>query len=245
MSILSESGNVAIRECGEEMVDLDGREFILDPKYNLWGLADSGIIKLRKTVVEKLRQAQRALPKDYRLRIWDGFRTLQTQERLYVAYWNQLKVAHPDWSDGQIKEAVEIFVSPPSHDPTKPAPHNTGGAVDLTIVDANGVDLPMGTNFDEFNPRSYTDYFAHENAAMPIPVGLEKWEGFPYLTAHPNAFSAEEVAIFVRNRRLLLEVLEEVGFVNYEEEWWHVSYGDQYWAQKTGQSEAIYASVEL
>lgn len=30
------------------------------------------------------------------------------------------------------------------------------------------------------------------------------------------------------------------GFVNYPHEWWHFSYGDQYWAWRTGVPTALY-----
>ncbi len=33
-----------------------------------------------------------------------------------------------------------------------------------------------------------------------------------------------------KNRKILSEALSEVGFVNYEPEWWHWSIGDRYWA---------------
>jgi D-alanyl-D-alanine dipeptidase len=42
------------------------------------------------------------------------------------------------------------------------------------------------------------------------------------------------------NRRLLCAALEEAGFSNYEEEWWHWSYGDSGWALRTNQPCALY-----
>lgn len=32
------------------------------------------------------------------------------------------------------------------------------------------------------------------------------------------------------NRRLLADIMQRAGFVNYTPEWWHWSYGDRYWA---------------
>lgn len=40
-------------------------------------------------------------------------------------------------------------------DPAKGSPHSRGVAVDLTLVDAQGRELDMGTGFDEFSPRSH------------------------------------------------------------------------------------------
>ncbi|MEK7078393.1 MAG: M15 family metallopeptidase [Patescibacteria group bacterium] len=47
------------------------------------------------------------------------------------------------------------------------------------------------------------------------------------------------------NRIFLLESMEKEGFVNLASEWWHYSYGDQYWAAFYGKTTAIYNSVDL
>ena len=45
------------------------------------------------------------------------------------------------------------------------------------------------------------------------------------------------------NRRLLINILEKVGFVNYPTEWWHWSYGDRYWAAVRNVRLSIYNSI--
>ncbi|HEX6957021.1 MAG TPA: D-alanyl-D-alanine dipeptidase [Ferrovibrio sp.] len=40
-------------------------------------------------------------------------------------------------------------------DPRKGSPHSRGAAVDLTLVDAAGRELDMGTGFDDFTPRAF------------------------------------------------------------------------------------------
>lgn len=45
------------------------------------------------------------------------------------------------------------------------------------------------------------------------------------------------------NRRFLLDAMEKEGFVNLASEWWHYSYGDQYWAAFYGKPTAIYGSL--
>jgi D-alanyl-D-alanine dipeptidase len=39
--------------------------------------------------------------------------------------------------------------------PHSGSPHSRGVAIDLTLIDANGKELDMGTAFDEFDPKSY------------------------------------------------------------------------------------------
>jgi D-alanyl-D-alanine dipeptidase len=48
-----------------------------------------------------------------------------------------------------------------------------------------------------------------------------------------------------KNRDLLCRALESAGFSNYEEEWWHWSYGDSGWALRTNQPHAFYGRVDL
>ena len=91
--------------------------------------------------------------------------------------------------------------------PERPAPHTTGGAVDLTLC-KDGLPLDMGTGFDDLTDLAHTDTL--ENACPP---GLE------------NARN---------NRRLLYNLMTSVGFVNYECEWWHYAYGERQWAASTG-----------
>ena len=213
-----------IKECNEKLIELDPEEFVLDPIYFAWGHTDTKKMYLREGAIEKLRDAKdilRNIPeyRDWNLKIWDGFRTLETQQVLYDNYYNQLKERHGDWPDNKLCENVEIFVCRPSYDPLSPSYHNTGGTVDLTIVDGNGAEIPMGTPFDEFTERAFVDHFKD----MTDPESVK----------------------FHKNRMLLQKIMLNADFVNYEEEWWHFSYGTKQWAEKKNREFAIYGSVEL
>lgn len=43
-----------------------------------------------------------------------------------------------------------------------------------------------------------------------------------------------------RNRKMLRNIMQSVGFVYYPGEWWHYSFGDQTWAAYTGNKCALY-----
>lgn len=213
-----------IKECNEKLVELDPKEFSLDPVYFTWGHTDTKKMYLREGTIEKLREAKRNLHKipehaDWNLKIWDGFRTLKTQQILYDNYYNQLEKEHPDWSVKKLRKNVEIFVCKPSYDPLSPSYHNTGGTVDLTLVDKKGREIPMGTPFDEFTERAFVDHFVNKNDPESVK--------------------------FHKNRMLLQKIMLDADFVNYEEEWWHFSYATKEWAEKKGNDFAIYGSVEL
>lgn len=208
--------NIPIKGINDELIELNSEEFILEPMYFKWGFSESNKIEMRISVLERLRKAKRLLPKGYNFKIWDAYRPLNVQKIVYNNYFKELKNKYPDLSENKLCQMTEIFVSPASFNPLFPSPHNTGAAIDLTIVDQNKNELEMGTCFDEFNKKSFTDYFSKNPE---------------------NKFN--------KNRMFFKELMESVGFANYFEEWWHFSYGDQEWAKTKEKKGALYGSVEL
>ena len=52
-------------------------------------------------------------------------------------------IAHSDWTFDRLHQETSVYIAP-----VDVAPHSTGGAVDLTLIDANGDELDMGTSFN-------------------------------------------------------------------------------------------------
>lgn len=95
-------------------------------------------VYLRYSTVLKLMDVQAELREQgYRLKIWDAFRPLTAQEKL----WN----AKPDPN----------YVSNPW---TGTNSHSRGNTVDLTLVNAEGKELEMPTGFDDFTTFADRDY---------------------------------------------------------------------------------------
>ena len=89
---------------------------------------------LHRDAAEKLQAAiALARPLGYRLRIYDALRPVEAQ----WALWN----VRPD----------PEFLA----DPRRGSPHSRGVAVDLTLIDRDGIALDMGTDFDAFTPLSH------------------------------------------------------------------------------------------
>jgi D-alanyl-D-alanine dipeptidase len=66
-------------------------------------------------------------------------------------------------------------------DPRKGSMHNRGMAVDLTIVDSLGNELPMGTDFDFFGEEAYHRYTGHSDEIAKnraLLLGTMKAHGF-------------------------------------------------------------------
>jgi D-alanyl-D-alanine dipeptidase len=216
---------VPITECGERLISLRGfhSRILVSPEYFLRGIPGAADDCLaRETTAQKLAQAAESLPGGLCLLIWDAWRSKEVQTQLFIAYRAILARENPGLDDAALDEKTIPFVSRPSSNPSAPSPHNTGGAVDLTLADARGVPLPMGTDFDEFTDRAGTAYFDRLSAGQPL---------------------SEDEHLFVKNRRILLDTMQQTGFLNYSGEWWHFDYGNQWWARATGQDHAIYGPI--
>ncbi|MBC8181214.1 M15 family metallopeptidase [candidate division KSB1 bacterium] len=97
-------------------------------------LYSANICLLRKPVAERLVQVQKYLrEKGLGLKVWDGYRPLFVQKKM----WETL----PD----------SKFVANPKHGSN----HNRGAAVDVTLVDLEGKELEMPTGFDDFSEKAH------------------------------------------------------------------------------------------
>ena len=82
------------------------------------------------------------------LKIFDGYRPLSVQKKMWQIMPNPRYVANP----------------------AKGSRHNRGMAVDLTLVDAKGNALPMPTEFDSFSQKAHHNYFN-----LPVEVLRNRW----------------------------------------------------------------------
>ena len=185
-------------------------------------------VYVRKSVATRLKAAARMLPNRLSLIVLDGWRPTVLQSSLFQRHLQDLKSQDPTAHHDAVVEEATRYVSLPSENFSRPSPHLTGGAVDVSICDEGGDLLPMGTKFDAFDPRSATTYFealSNQESAMTADVDISPMIEEPLL-----------------NRRLLHWIMTEQGFTAYSEEWWHFDYGNQFWALAKGQN-AIYGAV--
>ena len=206
----------------EPLVSMKEEGFIVDSQYYNRGIPGAyKDVYLRQTPAMLLKEAEKLLPKDYRFKLYDGYRPLCVQQRLWNFYRRTVINENKDknLSKEEIDKMTSFFVSFPSGDIQKPFLHNTGGSIDLTIVDANGQELDMGSSFDEFGHKCWSNHFEDD-------------------------YPEHETNINVRdNRRLLYNVMIEAGFTNLPSEWWHYDFGTKFWMYFTGNKEALYAGI--
>ena len=126
---------------------------------------------LRYGTVKKLAAAQEQLEsRGMGLLIWDAFRPAAAQQTLWDICPNPLYVSDP--SKGY-------------------SAHVRGNAVDVTLVDPDGMEMVMPTEFDNFTKLADRDY-----------------------SDVTDAFAVDNV-------KLLESIMKECGFKPYAEEWWH------------------------
>lgn len=158
---------------------LAGRDNPLGRKFYRGNLA-----YLRYGTAQKVIAAHTSLRKmRLGLKIWSAYRPFAVQEQLFLVFGR-----NEDW------------ISDP-YQPTGKKTHVRAVAVDCTLVDDTGAELPM--------PTTYLD-FIHSSDRMK-----QSFKDLP-----------EEI---LGNRKLLLETMTAHGMEPYEEEWWH--YQDSDWAQ--------------
>lgn len=199
-------------DCGEPLLDPTSlcRRITYQGAYRLQGLP--GAMEhclLRETLCHKLAQAVNKLPSEYSLLIFDALRPLPVQKAIYDQFRARILRERPNASPAEVELILDDFVAKPVKRLHRPAPHTTGGAVDLTLC-KNGLPLDMGTGFDDFTVLAYTDALEHD-----CPPGCEAQRD---------------------HRRLLYHLMASVGLANYECEWWHYAYGERQWAARTGKA---------
>ncbi|CAN5221487.1 N/A [soil metagenome] len=120
----------------------------------------------------------------YRLRVLDALRPQRIQERLWAELQGTpltLYLAHPE--RGSI--------------------HSFGMAVDVTLLDASGAEVDMGSGFDEMTPASHPEFEA-EHLAVGVLTAAQLGE-----------------------RGWLRAALRHAGFQAISTEWWHFDFGDR------------------
>ncbi len=136
---------------------------------------------LHREAAEKLERAAKVLKRlqpDWRFLVFDALRPRSIQRVL----WDHVKGTEE-----------ERYVA----NPDRGSVHNFGFAIDLTLEDEFGQEVPMGSSFDAFVPLSQPKLEDQHLAS-----GLLKRE-------------------YYRHRLILREAMEVAGFIPLAHEWWH------------------------
>lgn len=214
--------NILIIENNENLVDLSRQNNI---KLYTQGLRKESTLSsnrflVRESIYERLKIANSLLPNSYSLCIFQGYRSLKEQNRIFQSLLNKLMIRYPEKTKEEVFIETTKLVSPViNFDGTiNIPPHSTGGAVDLFLMDKEGNSLEMGL---------------HPKDSSNDPTGQRAATDSCIISRHAQA-----------NRLILIECMQQSGFINYFTEYWHWSYGDRYWAYYTNSIYALYGSLD-
>ena len=228
--------NIKINECNEPLVSIPESIFRLTPHpyMSLGAPYSTGVDPwvLRTSVLKRLIRAQQYLSDispHLQLALFDAWRPISVQKFMFnYTIQETCKSKGIDINDlsvnGDINDVIEEvgrFWAKPSSNPLTPPPHSTGAAIDLTLADMNGNPLDLGGEIDFIGAESSPDFYKNYNLGMPC----------------------SKHQVFHNRRSLLFSVMEQAGFVQHPNEWWHFSYGDQSWAWTSNQGIAIYGAA--
>lgn len=140
---------------------------------------------LEKEAAKALMKAQKILHQkypDYNLKVCDAARPMHIQAQMWKVVENTNK---------------QRYVSNPAHGGGL---HNFGLAVDITVVDKNGMELDMGTCVDHLGKE------AHVSTEQQM--------------IQQKILTKQQVA----NRRILRNAMTAAGFHVLNSEWWHFNF---------------------
>jgi D-alanyl-D-alanine dipeptidase len=193
---------VPVLECGEPLVVVkDEPRIFTAAAYHAWevpGAPDT--VAVRRGVLAALGRAAAGLPPGTGLLLLDGVRTLATQHAIVELFRSSLARGHG--GDEDVEKYLALAPETRQAFLADPPPHATGGAVDLTLCDAEGRQLDLGAEFDQFDESAWLAHFEQPEHVR-------------------NA--ADET--FARNRRVLYWAMLEAGFAPYPWEYWHYEWG--------------------
>lgn len=126
----------------------------------------------------------------YRLLLLDALRPHRVQETLW------------QWLAGT---DLQRYLA----DPAKGSIHSFGMAVDITLLDPSGVELDMGTGFDDLSELSHPQY-EEKHRTQGLLSGAQ-----------------------LHNRHMLREAMLHSGFAGIATEWWHFDFGDRHQVRRS------------
>jgi D-alanyl-D-alanine dipeptidase len=128
-----------------------------------------------------------------KLKIFDGFRPIEVQKYMYEKFPGD-------------------FVSNPE---SGVIPHCRGVAIDLTLVDQNGIELDMGSDFDEFSEIAYHNCYKISPEAQKnrlILLGVMTAAGFDFFSKewwHYQLFKPREYPVISSAPELIAAELNQ------------------------------------
>ena len=141
--------NVKIEDKNEPLVNIrNNSNFFFGKKL----LAQEKIL-VRQSVAIRLEKASSLLPKNIKFKIYSAYRDKSTQMEMWQKRWRINRSKYPNLTEEEIENMTRGQIANPTNGF---GGHQTGGAIDIGLCDAQGRDLDMGTNISEHNSKTRT-----------------------------------------------------------------------------------------
>ena len=206
--------NILIKEIREKLVNLINihPRVLIDHWRSQISSRSDYFSYARETIAEMLINATAHLPNGYNFYIKEAYRPLQQQKKSFESILKYYSEKYTELNEEELYKETCKYVAPPIC-----APHPTGAAIDITLIDYNNNEYDLGTDFNST----------------------------PKETDNATYFDADNISKEAKENRIILKyALEKVGFINYPPEWWHWSYGDNYWAFVKKEEKSKYGAID-
>lgn len=185
--------NDSDRDSLVRLLDMDP-EFVIDLKYttanNFTGrrVYDFEDCYINKSTAKLLVRAKNIFKRDgYQVEIWDAYRPIRAQRKLYeIVPVNEYVATPPD-----LNHAIKFTHS-----------HMNGLSVDLTLLDSDGKELQMPTHFDDFSEmarlacgriphvsRKHAEYLKRIMESVGFEAYENEWWHFNDILTSPTPYS--------------------------------------------------------
>jgi len=218
----------------------------------------------RRSVARRLVTAEQLLPAGHHLLMFDAYRSYAVQASLLDFYKQKLAEKHPSMDDEALETETQKYVSLPSTDPTRPSPHNTGGAVDAAVVRLDQAHEAELLRLRDRLANSKLDFAERAGLEMQLSAIMRHHaKMLDFGTAFDHGGEKSALAYYesklaageslteadmqaCRNRRLLFTVMTRAGFQPYFAEWWHYNAPEsQMGAAAAGLDHATFGAAHL
>ena len=141
---------IKVIENNEELVRIDlDKDIIISSRLKK-------PVYLRKKVYEKLKKFSKELKqKNLKIKLYDAYRSYEEQKKSWDRRYEETKSNNPNLDSAELERLTKLKVSKITSIDNVGG-HQTGGAIDITLVDKNGKELKMGTEYSEHNNKTKT-----------------------------------------------------------------------------------------
>lgn len=138
---------VHVKECYEPLVNLMEHDKIIIDKSTI-----EQPVLLRKNVALKIYKIANKLPDGTFLKVYNTYRSRITIYNTWKAVVDEISKENPTMGRAEVLKLANFKVS----NPKSLGGHETGGAIDVALCDADGKEFDYGTKYHEKSPANKT-----------------------------------------------------------------------------------------